>query len=502
VVQRSKVPAATVSPELRKIVRPRGPIAKRLLPDARRRPQPELLSRINAGVITATPPKLDPAGNYALDRLAEAVGASATLRERRLVPAIVNQLPRCPQFRITEPGDQTPFPPGDRDSDEAIRFKVALHDVLTVLTTEPQPPAPQPPLMLADLVSSVMTAIDPRLAIPKRVLSTLLLPPRLRTQLAERIVPVMAYPEFPQPMYVPLRDISTEFLIPNIDLVPQNTISLLITNQKFIEAYMVGLNHEMGRELLWGEYPTDQRPSCFRQFWDVRDFVNPDPAMTAEQLAEKLKDIPAIHTWPNPTALGTHNHREAGGDTSQLVLLIRGDVLKRYPNTVIYAHRADWDRDNDGNILKDNPRRLAPIGTAAEQAAHEKYPLYSAKVEPDIYFLGFDLTADEARGLNEDDPGWFFVLKERVGEPRFGLDLDQGLLHDWDDLGWEHIKDDFAPGNHIGLTADRNKVKPTNNPDGVEWHADSNAADLGYILLQDPVFIAVHAQVMLHNVDA
>ena len=32
---------------------------------------------------------------------------------------------------------------------------------------------------------------------------------------------------------------------------------------------MVGLNHEFARELLWREYPTDQRGSYFRQFWDV-----------------------------------------------------------------------------------------------------------------------------------------------------------------------------------------------------------------------------------------
>ena len=31
---------------------------------------------------------------------------------------------------------------------------------------------------------------------------------------------------------------------------------------------MVGLNHEFARKLLWREYPTDQRGSYFRQFWD------------------------------------------------------------------------------------------------------------------------------------------------------------------------------------------------------------------------------------------
>ena len=53
-------------------------------------------------------------------------------------------------------------------------------------------------------------------------------------------------------------------------------------------------------------------------------------------------------------------------------------------------------------------------------------PLYEAKVDPDIYFFGFDLTVEKAKGGTGenpgDDPGWFFVIKERPGEPRFGLD--------------------------------------------------------------------------------
>ena len=43
------------------------------------------------------------------------------------------------------------------------------------------------------------------------------------------------------------------------------------TNQRFVEAYMVGLNYEFARKLLWREYPTDQRGSYFRQFWSVGD---------------------------------------------------------------------------------------------------------------------------------------------------------------------------------------------------------------------------------------
>ena len=70
------------------------------------------------------------------------------------------------------------------------------------------------------------------------------------------------------PMYKPLSDRSAELFVPNLNLIPPDTITLLETNQRFIEAYMVGLNHEMARELLWREYPTDQQGSYFRQFWD------------------------------------------------------------------------------------------------------------------------------------------------------------------------------------------------------------------------------------------
>ena len=57
-----------------------------------------------------------------------------------------------------------------------------------------------------------------------------------------------------------------------------------------------------------------------------------------------------------------------------------------------------------------------------------RFPLYEAKADPDIYFFGFDLTVPQAKGGSghppDTDPGWFFVIKERPGEPRFGLEID------------------------------------------------------------------------------
>ena len=75
---------------------------------------------------------------------------------------------------------------------------------------------------------------------------------------------------------------------------------------------MVGLNHEMARELLWREYPTDQRGSYFRQFWDTAIAIHRDrlkyfhengvyPSEEEEKkIIEKYCDIPEIHKWKDP----------------------------------------------------------------------------------------------------------------------------------------------------------------------------------------------------------
>ena len=206
---------------------------------------------------------------------------------------------------------------------------------------------------------------------------------------------------------------------------------------------MVGLNHEFARELLWREYPTDQRGSVFRQFWDPAGFLGAtdDPA-----LRERLRDIPPIHTWARRSALGDHDNRDAGGPArEELVLVLRGDLLKRYPNAVIYAHRASWAHKADGSIDPSKERTLVPIADeSAPPRDRVKTPLYEARVDPDIAFIGFDLTAAVALGGTgenpADDPGWFFVIKERPGEPRFGFDVSRdGPIEVWNDLAWPDV---------------------------------------------------------------
>ena len=89
----------------------------------------------------------------------------------------------------------------------------------------------------------------------------------------------MAHPRFPYPMYEPLHRYDREWMVPGLGLIPRpDMATLLQTNNSFIEAYLVGLNHEMARELLWREYPTDQRGTYFSSFWTGRAGARRRPA--------------------------------------------------------------------------------------------------------------------------------------------------------------------------------------------------------------------------------
>src|SRR6185436_6606601 len=91
--------------------------------------------------------------------------------------------------------------------------------------------------------------------------------------------------------------------------------TLLETNNRFIEAYLVGLNHEMARELLWREYPTDQRGTYFNSFWTGKP--------------ELIADLHEAQ-W---RAGGLSAHMDKKLD-KKIVFLVRGDLIRRYPGVV------------------------------------------------------------------------------------------------------------------------------------------------------------------------
>ena len=405
-------------------------------------------------------------------------------------------------------GTVTLFTPvaGSVESLEASNFRAAaikLNERLAV--RQPERVVTRFDITNAD--KKLSQAIDPKFAFPKMLAAEVFLafnPDWLREP--EHLVPAMAYPDFADPMYEKLRDISSELFLPNLELIPPNTISLLVTNPEFIESYMTGLNHEFGRELLWREYPTDQRGSYFRQFWDVKGIIAEDTGLSAEELADVYKDIEPLDEWPGLSHLGTHRNKKRP-QGKQLVLVVRGELLKKYPNTIIYAQHAHIFKNKNGVADPDKEPIITEIKTEAEMKTEIKFPIFRAEIQPDFRFFGFDMTIEQAKGDDDpqqesDDWGWYFIIQQIPGEPRFGADIkfepdeDPSTPITWDDLGWDNFADgiEFLSTATTPLPVFFNKLSAAEK---AQW--GTHSADMASVLYQKPVMIAVHAKEMLEK---
>lgn len=360
-------------------------------------------------------------------------------------------------------------PPGHRPTFLNFRTAATAHEA-----RNPQPGTT--PIdarsKLGSLSGSILAQLNPAITIPARVKSRIQFAAAPKTLAAvateDPLAPIMAAPDFPRPMYEALRDISSDYLLPGLEHVLPNTATVLQTNPLFVEAFLAGLSTEMARELLWREFPTDQRGTYFRQFW-------------AAASPTDSRQIKAIHEWQNP--LG--QNPEPGLRQASLVLLIRGELLRRYPDTVIYA------------------RKAVMSGTRRVPGAVEKYPLFRGSLDPDVTFLGFDLSRKEALG-DGSDPGWFFVLQEQPTAPRFGLDKASGFAGaipkaaKWSDLSWGHVAKDqgsFDALTHVPASGPLPDTSAIQQPPGITW--GKNSAHLAYATYQQPVRVAIHASDMI-----
>ena len=78
--------------------------------------------------------------------------------------------------------------------------------------------------------------------------------------------------------------------------------------------------------------------------------------------------------------------------------MIRGDLLKRYPNTFIYAQKATWGSGPARQSTRARATRPASCSSRRPTIRGCAFRCIKARVAPDIHFVGFDLTLDEARG--------------------------------------------------------------------------------------------------------
>jgi len=343
-------------------------------------------------------------------------------------------------------------------------FRAVAGPINQYLNTAPASPPDLPSLGGSPTLTAARTLLQARLD-PERTITA-----RFGARIPlgagpDPLQPLRLAPQFPQPMYSALADLSPAWMLPGADKVPINAAVLLQTNPRFVEAFMVGLNEAMAGELLWRQFPVGRTATYFQNFW-----------------GEAAPDIPPIDSFDANGKLGDHTADHATG--GNLVLLIRADLFRRYPNTMVSAVQAKWGTD----------------GKSRQLGETRKWPLFRGVIGTDLNFFGFDIV--DARGVDSaaDGPnaGWYFVLEEHITEPRFGLEPETSVPKgsSWNDLTWGYAKLDRSSVN----------LDPFSTPaprNGAAWGPGESAAwgqgaaAMAYILMRRPVRVAMHGRALL-----
>jgi hypothetical protein len=263
-------------------------------------------------------------------------------------------------------------------------------------TAAPAPP-PVAPISPAQLTAGA-PAFSPALTVPGRVLSERLSPPAASAAQADgQKDPLRGFARqvsFTAGMFTPLAQLDPEAILPGGGTIPANTALTLQPDPLPIAAYLVGLNTEISRLLLWRGVPADPRGTPFTCFWDRRG-----------QAAGGQPDIQPIASWPPTATLSA----QVSGNTGGIILAVRADLLRRYPNTAVYATPAQaagsgahtYDISNPANVVQ---------------------PAFTATLPPDLRLFGFPGISAQAALGGGTQPGYFFIFQEQASETRFGTD--------------------------------------------------------------------------------
>lgn len=196
--------------------------------------------------------------------------------------------------------------------------------------------------------------------------------------------PIMKEPEFPNPAFFYLRELSQKFILPSVDAIRNNSIVCFQSNPKFEEAFLSGMNTEMGRELLWREYPTDKRGSYFRKFWDKDKLP--------ERFDESYFDIKRMDKWNSK--LG-NNHM---ADNKLLIIVIKAELMRAYPETLVNISYFQNGAFETQNVLD---------------------PEISGWLNDDTYFVGFYENLVKGYCTEDASKTYCLLFHEQLANQRF-----------------------------------------------------------------------------------
>ncbi len=353
---------------------------------------------------------------------------------------------------------------GATDTVTAANFRAAA-SALQNYVLDPLPARKvRTPLDLNAIAKTMVAGLDPSKTVPARIQPRLNLPASLNWAPQDPLQTILFGPMFTQPLSKPLVARWPNFYLPGYGQIPANSVLVLQTNPVWEEAFMVGANYTWFQIALFNGLSTDSRFSSFLYFKDKSSC--PPPIQP---------DINPIYFWPASNDLG-ENGADPALSAGQLVLLICGNLLRRYPipgSTAIFAAKVSQDSSGNRTISSD-----------------EYPPVFTCTLPPNISLLGFNLTSAQVTAPPTDpsDLGYYFIIQQHPSTPKFGLETA-----DWTNPAMANF---LSPAGYL-------KVNPANGSPftlsgGATWPpTELNASNVASITLRDPVQVAYNAKALI-----
>ncbi|AKF86651.1 hypothetical protein MFUL124B02_30905 [Myxococcus fulvus 124B02] len=276
-----------------------------------------------------------------------------------------------------------------------------LLDLGKDLVTE-APERPCRPVDLDRLEEVLTAAIDPTVPEPlvvRRVLDGI-------TGLSEpKLAPVEVCLGLDMPVWRFLRDHAPDWLLPGVGSLKEDDVVAVQSNPAFVDAFLLGLNAQILSELRWRNIPIAAGCTPLRMFWGQVDSATDS----------RKPDIVGVANWPAASSLGSDAHQPPPPVGTDLVVVFRSDLFRRYPRTLVYVTQAalvngepDWHAEPD-------------------LASGRLLPTFQGSIGEDITFFRFDLDPQAARK-------WWVVLEEPPSGYTFRNDVGLGGAQDGADF--------------------------------------------------------------------
>ena len=251
------------------------------------------------------------------------------------------------------------------------------------------------PLDLSELGRRVAAGLDPTVDDPlvvRRVLGGI-------TGLKHpKLAPPELEPELDLPLWKFLDQYERNWLLPGVGDLPKDSVVVLQTNPVFVDAFMVGANHQTLGELRWRNLPVSTGWTPMRRFWQ-RISIGAGKASP---------DILPIAAWAPGTVLGAQSHQVDPANGAQLVIVFRTELFRRFPATVVYITPADLDGDGEPD--------WAQVPDFQNASPPRTFATMTGGVGDDVVFFGFPVPPVDGRKywvvLEEPPPGYRFYTKE------------------------------------------------------------------------------------------